>query len=460
MRAQASEAPAQSPPIPTTKEDILLQNPIRLSVTQSTLASDLPQYAGPFSMDRAVRVGLEHNLEYNQSEIDTKISHFNTRSALGRFGPNIAVDTFYSTSSLNQMLFYPNGGVVSVAAPMQPIVRGNSFSLIFAGIQPLYTGGALMGNFKAVKAQEQQSISKYRQAKIDTARNIKQVYLQAIWNEARLEVDNDYVKFRTWSTANMKRRMAEGRVPRADFLREEAELAQARVQLNQDYRDFNVSLINLKAAMGVNLASLIDLTDLLEIVEIRGDLGTFLASAAVSRPEIAQTLSRVAEMRAKKMIALSKYAPHVDLYGLGSNITGSSPDGNARGRWGGFVSVIAHQTIFDSGQRAADLHAATQAVKQAEIAVQQAQLKVAQDVSIAWVDFDLTKQNIELTKTQVASAEEDYRLIHTRYEIGKSTALEQFDSAVKLFRARLALTQAIYNYRLAQTQLVWASGSI
>lgn len=460
------QAQTQTTPAATTNGDVIFANPIKLSISENAPGSDRPKYSGSFPMSRAVQVGLQNNLEYGQSEIDTKITHFNTRSALGKFGPNFSVNTFYSESSLNQMLFFPNTSEIATS-PMQPIGKGSSFSLIFAGIQPLFTGGALRGNYKAVKSQEKQSLAKYRQSKIDTARTIKQMYLQTAWNEARLRVDSDYVKFRTLSTANMKQRMQEGRSPRADYLREESELAQAKAQVNQDYRDYNVSLINLKASMGINLSSLLDIAETLEFIDTPGDLDNFLNLAGSNRPEIAQARSRVDEMQAKRLMVRSRYAPHVYLYGLGSNITGrtpsadgSSPNPNQNGYWGGFVSVMAHQTIYDAGQREADLHAASQAVKQSNLALQQTQLKIAQDVSIAWVDLDLSKRNIDLAQAQVSSAEEDYRLLHSRYDIGKSTALEQFDAAVKLFRARLALTQAIYNYRLAQTQIVWASGSI
>ncbi len=265
----------QTAPVSTSNEDVLFANPIKLSVSRSAPASDRPQYSGSFPMSRAVQVGLQNSLEYGQSEIDTKISRFNTRSALGKFGPNFSVNTFYSESSVNQMLFFPNTSEIA-SSPMQPIGKGSSFSLIFAGIQPLFTGGALRGNYRAVKAQEKQSLAKYMQSKIDTARTIKQMYLQAAWNEARLRVDSDYVKFRTLSTSNMKQRMTEGRAPRAYYLREESELAQAKVQVNQDYRDYNVSLINLKASMGINLASLVDICDSLEFVDTQGDLDKFL----------------------------------------------------------------------------------------------------------------------------------------------------------------------------------------
>ena len=72
----------------------------------------------------------------------------------------------------------------------------------------------------------------------------------------------------------------------------------------------------------------------------------------------------------------------------------------------------------------------------------------------------MAKRNVELAKSEVTSAQEDYRLLHERYLIGKAIQLEEFDAAIKLFRARLGLQEAIYNYRIAQDRLTWAAGDI
>ena len=77
------------------------------------------------------------------------------------------------------------------------------------------------------------------------------------------------------------------------------------------------------------------------------------------------------------------------------------------------------------------MRAATEAIHQAEFTRQQVKLKVAQDVSTAWIDLDLARRNVELAKAQVVSAQEDQRLFHQRYIIGKAIALEDFDATVK-----------------------------
>jgi len=443
----------------TSVDEVQSANPIRLRVVRDAPSWDLPETTGPVGVTDAVQTGVKNNFTLKESEESWKGSKFLARAALAKMGPSASFNTFFSSSSLNQMLFFP--GDTSVASPpMQPIVKGTSLSLMFAGTQPLFTGGRLLGGYKAARAVERQSLASFREQRITTALKVKESYWNSAWNEARLRVASDYVKFREGSTHNMKVRMDEGKVPRADYLREEAELAKARIQLNESYRDFNTALLNLKVAMAINLGSQIALKDPLEFIETKGDLGTFLLDAARNRPEIARATSRVVELRAKRTIVMSKYSPQVNLYGLGSSITGSNPDNNSSGKVGGVVGIVGGVTLWDSGARFNELRATNAAVRQSELVRRETELMVAQEVSQAWIDLDLARRNVTLARDEVTSADEDYRLFHVRYQVGKSIALEEFEAAVKMFQARLTLLEAIYKHRLAEARLVYASGGI
>ncbi len=443
----------------TSVEEVITGNPIQLRISKSTLSGDLGDKSGALSLDEAVRTGIKNNFTLLQAEQSWIGSKFLARAALAKFGPSASFNTFYSASSLNQMLFLP-GDTTVASPPMQPIVKGSSLSLLFAGSQPIFTGGRLIGGYRAARAIEKQTLSAFNEQRIQVALSVKEAYWNAAWSEANLRIATDYVKYRQWSTSNLKARVDEGKSPRADYLREQAELAKARVQLNERYRDFNSALLNLKVAMAVNVGSEMKLTDTLEYVETKGDLASFLEAAALNRPEIMKAAQRVFEMKARRQVALSRYSPQVSAYGLGSNITGSSPDGDANGRWGGFIGVMGGVTLFDSGARRNELKAANAAVKDAELAKKNTDLKVAQEVSQAWIDLDLARRNVTLAQEEVTSAEEDHRLIHVRYEVGKSIALEDFDAAVKMFQARLTLKESIYKYRLALARLAFASGGI
>ncbi len=443
----------------TSVDEILSGNPIQLRVTKNAPSGQLPERSGLLGLDEAVQTGIKNNFALQQSEQSWLASKFIARSALAKFGPSASFNTFYSASSLNQMLFLPGDSFVA-SPPMQPIVRGSSLSLLFAGTQPIFTGGRLIGGYKAARALEKQSLATYSEQRIQTALKVKEAYWNSAWSEASLRVAADYVKFREWSTRNMKARVQEGKAPKADYLREEAELSKARIQLNERYRDFNSALLNLKVSMAVNIGSQLALKDGLEYVEITDDLSKFLEDASKKRPELTKAANKVAELKARRQVAMSKYSPQVNAYGLGSNITGSSPDGNANGQWGGFIGVMGGVTLFDSGARLNELRAANTAVREAELFRRDVDLKVAQEVSQAWIDLDLARRNVALAKDEVTSAEEDQRLFHARYQVGKSIALEDFDATVKMFQARLTLLENIYKYRLAQARLTFASGGI
>lgn len=443
----------------TSVEEVITGNPIQLRVTKSAPSGELAKKTGALSLEECVQAGIKNNFTLQQTEQSWMGSKFLARAALAKFGPTASFNTFYSASSLNQMLFLP-GDTTVASPPMQPIVRGSSLSLLFAGSQPIFTGGRLMGGYRAARALEKQSLSAFNEQRIQTALSVKEAYWNAAWSQASLRVASDYVKFREWSSSNLKARVKEGKAPRADYLREEAELAKARIQLNERYRDFNSALLNLKVAMAINVGSDITLKDSLRYTEMSDNLSKFMEAAAVNRPEIMKASNRVAEMKARRQVALSKYSPQISAYGASSNITGSSPDGDSNGRWGGFIGILGGVTLFDSGARTNELRAANAAVREAVLAKKNTDLKVAQEVSQAWIDLDLARRNVALAQNEVASAEEDHRLFHARYEVGKSIALEQFDAAVKMFQARLTLQEAIYKYRLAQARLIYASGGI
>lgn len=444
----------------TSKEEIELANPIKLSVTKEAPPSEFLSMSGKLGMDEAVQVAIKNNLTLQISEKSWVISKYQARSELGKLGPTFTVNPFYATSSLDQMLFFQSDGTVH--APMQPIIRGSSFHALVAGTQPLFASGRLWSGYKAARASERQSLAGYRADRIATALKVKEAYLEASLNEARTQVASDYAKFREWSTANMKARMDVGKAPPADYLREAAELAKAKAEVNNAYRGLNNSLIKLKVTLGIDPISGIELKDRLEYKETPYDVSTYLADAVRNRPEIEQANEKIKEMRARRVVAWSQLLPQVNAYGLASNGTGATPgvDGNVGGRWGGFISVIGSWTVFESGVHTNLIKAAGVAIKQAEVAKKDTKLKVYQDIWQSWVDLDLARRNVELAKSEVASAEEDSRLFQKRYEVGKSIALEAFQAGVRVYQARLTLLEAIYQYRLGQARLTWASGNI
>ena len=451
---------SQRPSGHTPATQILSGNPIKLTVTKDELSSDLPSLDKPLSLNNAVKIALKNNLDFLASSEEWSGSKYLARAALARFGPQASFSLFYANSSINQML-RPMDGVVT-PAPMQPIVRGNSLHALFSGYQPIFTGGNILGGYKAARSIERQSLATYQSDRIKAALTVKEAYWKAAWDLAKLQVQEDYVKYRKWSVGLMKAKYKEGKVPRADLLREQAELAKAQQLVNEGYRDYNNSLLDLKVAMGVSIGSQLSLEDKLVFKKILQLYVHYLHEAKVSRPEIMQADEKVKEAKAKYMIARSKYSPQLGVYGVATNATGRTPGiaENVNGRWGGTIAVQGAITLFDSGQRFNELRSARTIVRKAQIERKNVHLNIAKEVSQAWIDLDIADRNVVLANSEVVSAKEDERLFYRRYQVGKAIELDYFVSGVKYFEARLRLLQAIYDYRIAEARLIWASGNV
>jgi outer membrane protein TolC len=260
----------------------------------------------------------------------------------------------------------------------------------------------------------------------------------------------------------MRERVKVGKAPPADLLREEAELSKARAELNERYRDYNIALIRLKTAQGISLASVISLSDSLEQAAQAADLNYYLQEAKKNNPAVLIATAKLGETRARRGVAVSRYAPQLGLYGLASNASGNAAgeDNSVNGKWGGTLGIIGGVTLFDSGLRRAELSSASALVRQAEYDLQQANLNAAEAVATSWVELEVARRNYDLAQSEVTSAQEDHRLMHARYLVGKAIALEDFDASVRLYQARLRLLERRFAEKIALARLQNASGII
>ncbi|HEY9790223.1 MAG TPA: TolC family protein [Candidatus Obscuribacterales bacterium] len=447
----------------TPLSEPIFSNPVKIIISKDVLTGDLPVLNRSLKLDEAIQIALKDNPTLLETERTWTISKYLSRSALAKLGPSASANLFYAKTNLNQTLFFMNDSPVA-SWPMQNTApRGSLLSVVFAARQPLFTGGRLVGGYRAARAQEKQSLASFNADRVKLAQQVRQAYWESALQEARAKLKSQYVVYRQSTVGNTQAKVESGKLPRADLLREGAELANAQTQLNDAYSDLNKALLNLKALLAINFSSNVDVGEGLELVPQTKDLNYYLGAAAASRPEIARARSAIEEMKARQMVARSKYSPQVDLYGLTSNQTGrtpESPDSVANGKWGGMIGIIGGVTLFDSGSRFNELRAANEAVRRAQAAARETEIAVGKEVAAAWIALDLSEKNAKLAHSRVLSAVEDSRLMHARFEAGKAIALEDFQSSVRAFDAQQQELEAIYKYKLTEADLLAASGSI
>ena len=79
-------------------------------------------------------------------------------------------------------------------------------------------------------------------------------------------------------------------------------------------------------------------------------------------------------------------------------------------------------------------------------------------VESAYLDLQSSQQKIEVTKTAVASAEENLRLQRLRYHEGVATATDELDAVTLMTTARSNSWKSLYGVGRAEAQLLYSMG--
>jgi outer membrane protein TolC len=191
----SAETLAPVKPAQTTDAEAAVNNPIRLTISKDVLTGDLPPLNTLLGLDDAIKFALRDNPGLEQSQRLWTISKFMSRDALSKFGPQASFNTFFAKSSLSQTLFYMSDSPIA-GWPMQNTApKGALLSAVFSARQPLFTGGRLIGGYRAARAQERQVLAGYNLDRIGVALKVRQTYWEGAWNKAKLRLATDYVKY-------------------------------------------------------------------------------------------------------------------------------------------------------------------------------------------------------------------------------------------------------------------------
>ena len=122
------------------------------------------------------------------------------------------------------------------------------------------------------------------------------------------------------------------------------------------------------------------------------------------------------------------------------------------------LSLIANWTFFDGGESRAKVREAKAAADEFKFKTEDLKKQILLEVSVAILNFTSSQQRLQVAQSQVASAEEDYRMALTRYASQLGTNIDVLDARVALSNAKTQLVEAIYDTLTSRADLDYAIG--
>lgn len=441
--AQAEEHtlhPATTPPI----EHVELTLP-------KGLIDGFPVVNQMLSMQEAVEIGLENNIQIKLADAETDVRKGTLKREQAKRWPLV---------SLGSNTFLHNKQNQTFMTPEMMMTTGTSTffqDLNASAKMPLFTGGKLTAGIRAAQYSVTEAQAGSSQSWVETASQIRNAYLTALYTKAEHVVHQQHLKVQDEMLHNAEERYRVGRGLKSDVLRIQAEIANAQKMLNEEHNQLNNALFELKAAMGIDLGSEIELSDSLQFVPWSGpELSELITLAIAEHPKVKETQAAIQAAEAQLRAARATYLPQITGQVSGSLRFKQDPPmmGNGVVGW-----VSASLPVFDKN-RGSEINEAIAKVKKSEQELKARKLEIGKAIAQAWTDLQFAKDNVALSDATISQAQEDFRLVNKRAIAKRAIMVEVQDAALKLREADLNRVTAIYNHEIAKTKLKAASGAL
>ena len=403
--------------------------------------------------------GLDHALALQQNpDVRTKDAEVAQAEAVkggaaGRFGPRLHVDASF------QQWNGPFDIAVSLGtgAPANfPVRSAFTYLASVSLIQPLSGLWPIYENYK-LRDLGIDVATVHRQAtRRDVAFQVTEAYLRTVETARLSEVAAASVDQLNAQLKESQSLYANGVVSQTDVLRAQVAVANARQRVIQLRGQQTIARANLAAAMGMPAGTAI------EPQPLSGDppppavmtIDEAEQRAIAGRVEL-RAIDKQLEQADKEVHgAQARLLPDINIVGNYSHNGGSEfvqPDA-------AYVGATASWDVWDWGTTLNGIGEAKARTAQVLAARTKVDQTVRLDVRQAYVDVETTADGMDVAKTAVAAAEENYRLITKRYEAASATAFDLIDAEALLTQARGQMQTSLYDYMIAGAALDRAMG--
>lgn len=453
--------------VTSTLAGLVLVIGMALATAPEAHAQTLPRVDGPLTLDGAVDLALSHSLKVKASGADSRTMESMRREALAPFWPQLSANGYFADQRMAPNVYTSAG--TTMARNYQVFDADQTKNANVTAMYPLFSGGRDYYGYRAAARRAEAGRHMLRATEVDVAMQARLDYLNVLRERENLRVTTDLLRDIEERLRVTRETFEAGRAPRFYVLRDETELANARQMQAMVQSRVEQSLVALKTTLGLDLASVVELTDRLEYRAVAVAIDDGIREASDRQPEI-QAAGKQREAAEAEVRALyGNYFPQVSLsymydWGWARNRAWESQAEGTRMRGDGSegysVGVVVTLPVFDGFMRENALKTAQSKLDRAVQAEGLARQQIAKDVNQAALMLTAAEKSVEASQKGVEQAEEEARVIRERFESGRGIQLEVLDAQVVLTRARFNAVNALAEYQGAQAMWLRAIGRL
>jgi outer membrane protein TolC len=246
-----------------------------------------------------------------------------------------------------------------------------------------------------------------------------------------------------------------GALEKEKRLRVEVQLAESQRLLDAAEGAEAVAVAALNLAIGWNVNAPTAVVEISDPPPFALSLAECLQTAVGTRREFQVARRSVQVADEGRQVARADFAPRVVAEGSLFDFQQASPRGHADLALG-FIKL--EWTLFEGGKRVAELRMADSKIRSAMAQAESIADNIAFQVTEAYRNTITARLGIDRSRPAVAQAEENYRLVRARANVGDATSAEITDAESTLTRSQQLYLNSIHDYLIALARLEYAMG--
>ena len=334
--------------------------------------------------------------------------------------------------------------------------RWNTWSTGVSASMPV-VNAQLWKSIKISGMDVELAVEKARASRLDMVSQVKNAYYAVLFSKEAFNVYKEVYENAMTNYAETEKKYNVQKATDLDMARAKTNVANAIPNVYNAESSIILALWQLKAVMGIDLEMNIDVEGAIE------DYSEYMTSDVTKADSISldrNSTMKQLEIQANELaqsIKAQQYA-YIPTLALAFNYSynAMTNDFNFKEyRWTpySYVGVSLSIPIFSGGKRLNQVRQARNSYEQMRLQMTSTERNLKISIRQSLNTMETNVKSYDAAKDAVASAEKAYSIAEKSYEVGRATLTDLNDAQLALTQARLAESQAVYNFIVAKTQL-------
>ena len=406
------------------------------------------------TLEQALQIALSENVSVKVADMEIQRTGFAKKGTYAALYPQIDLSASYQRTIKKQAMFMAMG---EGQEPMKiEVGMYNTINTASSVVMPI-VNAQLWESLKISGMDVELAVEKARSSRLDMVTQVKNAYFATLFAKEAAEVYGQVYDNALKNLQETQKKYDAQKASEMELLRAKTTVENAVPNVYNAESSIVLALWQLKAVLGVDLDMNLDIDGKLSdyatqmFYDIHQHDNATLANNSTMKQLAIQAEQLASNIRIQKFAALPTLSGSFNF----AYMSMANDVALKEFPWIPYstAALSLNIPIFAGGKRHNQIRQAQNQYSQVQLQVEntERQLKIAIRQSLATMETNM--KSYYAAQTALSSAQKGYDITEASYKVGRSTLIELNDAQLALTQAKLAESQAIYNFVVAKAQL-------